>query len=761
MSWFAASILASLCAPISGRSAVDEPYAGRKLVVMIEEKGFESYPQLEKIARAFEASHPGLTVQVMPQSGAVGQQDKSRFMLTGNLQLDVTRIDVTEFGAFFQEGALIDIDADLRAVSGWSESNYLPVLDGFRAANGHLYGLPSTFTPYVMYVNRDLLEKAGLAMPRDDWTWDDLLAMCRATTRDTDGDGRVDQWGISLTQWLQALVPWIWQNGGELLDDSLEHSRMAEPEVIDAIGFLRKLLHEEKLASFDASFENQFSQGLFQSGRCAFYGPVGYWETYRFKYIKDFRWDVVPLPRKKRAATAIAMTGYVVPRTSREPKLAAEFITKLAGPEYQYTLAEIGNGVPALKEAAYSKSFLSPDRPPDSEHVFLDVLPNARFMPSLANWRKIESICQAELQGVLLLEKYDAQEACRRMAQKTDQFLALEKERISRKPMPRWTLELVFTVSIVAACAAWIAHRSRARDRFRPREERAGMSMIGLWGIGFLVFFLGPAAVSLALSFCEWSPLRSIDDVRFVGLENYARLFGDDTFRSSFVATASYAILSVPLSLALALSLAWLLREESSLAVFLRTIVYIPAIISPVIVAAVWRFVLDPERGLVNQALAVIGVGGPAWTRDAVWVIPSFVLMSLWSVGAQMLVFLAAIKALDVDLEDAARVDGAGAWTRFRHVVLPQLGPVMLFNLVLGVVNAFQIFAQAYVLTGGGPGDASRFLVLYLYESGFRHLDMGFASAIAWVLIALLGAVCWALVRSSKNWVHYAARSRG
>ena len=185
---------------------------------------------------------------------------------------------------------------------------------------------------------------------------------------------------------------------------------------------------------------------------------------------------------------------------------------------------------------------------------------------------------------------------------------------------------------------------------------------------------------------------------------------------------------------------------------------YLPAIVSPVIVAAVWRFVLDADQGLVNEALWRVGLQGPAWIRERAWVIPSFVLMSLWGVGAQMLVFLAALKAVPRELEEAARIDGAGAWRRFWHVVLPVLTPVVLFNLVIGLLAALQVFAQPYILTQGGPGDASRFLVLYLYESGFRHLDMGYASAIAWVLFALSGLLVVLALASSRRWVHYAVR---
>ena len=302
----------------------------RTLVVMAEESHLSSWAVLEQIAREFEQKNAALHVRLIPLGGAAGSQDKGKFLLAGDLQLDLLRIDITELAAFVREGALLDLEPYLAADPSWDPGAYFPVvLDAIRGAQGELYGLPSTFTPYVMYVNQDLLAEIGASQPASDWTWDDFLALARAATADLDGDGRTDRYGISLTQWLQAVAPWVWQAGGELLDERGERARMAEPAFIAAMRFLHALLHEERVASFDASFANQLSQGLFQAGKALFYGPVGYWETYRFKNLRDFRWDVLPLPRQEFAATSVAMTVYVVPRTAREPELACAFLREL------------------------------------------------------------------------------------------------------------------------------------------------------------------------------------------------------------------------------------------------------------------------------------------------------------------------------------------------------------------------------------------------------------------------------------------------
>lgn len=719
---------------------------------MLEEDTLDSWSVLEELAGEFEEEH-GVRVKLLPLGGASGAQDKGRFFLAGDLPLDVLRIDVTELAAFRAEGALLDLQPYFDADDAWNPAAYFaPALAACRDAEGHLNGLPSTFTPYVMYVNLDLVRAAGLEVPRADWRWTDFVRAARATTRDTDEDGRTDEFGISLTQWSQAVAPWIWQAGGAWLDEKAERSRMAEPVFVEVMQFLHDLLHVERVGSFDASFQNQLTQGLFQAGRAAFYGPVGYWETYRFQHITEFAWDVLPLPRGRQAATAVAMTVYVVPRTARHPELAYEFVRVVAGERYQRTLAEIGNGVPGLESVARSPSFLKPDVLPASEHVFLDVMEHARFLPTAANWRKIESLVQAELETILFEEDCDVAAACGRMAEATDRYLELERRRQTR---PRFASagagvgELAVAFALLALAAFVLVTR---------RSGRSARLLLLPWALGFIAFLLGPAFVSLVLAFCEWSPLRPLDDARWVGFENFARLGADRTFQTSLGATLAYVVVAVPLGTALALALAWLLRRTTTWNALLRTLCYLPAVAAPVVVGTLWRSLLDADTGLVNRALRVVGIEGPAWLTDSDWVVPAFVGVSLWAIGTQMLVFLAALLALDPALDDAAKIDGARGWQRFRHVVLPQLSPVVLFNLVTGAVAALQIFAQPYVMTQGGPGDASRFLVLYVYETAFRHLDMGYASVLAWVLVALATVFVALFLVSSKRWVHYAGR---
>lgn len=724
-----------------------------ELVAMVEDRALISWPFLEELTAAFEERH-GVKVRLVDLGGAAGTKDRLKFLLAGDVPLDLVRVDVTEIAAYVADDALVNLQTHFNGDAEWNEEDWFRApLDALRGPDGGLLGLPQTFTPYVMYLNLDRFAELEIARPEPGWTWDDLLQIARAATEDVDGDGRTDLWGISVTQWLQAITPWIWQAGGDILtvdeETGAARAAMESPGFIRALEFLHQLLHVERVASNDATFAAQMEQGLFQAGRAAMYGPVGYWETYRFRTL-PFRWDVVPLPGDVTEATAVAMSCYVVPRTSRDPALAYLFLREVLGSDaYQRRMAEIGNGVPGLVSAAHSESFLDPNRPPESEQVFLDVMANARFLPTSANWAKIESLCTPELEGVLLSGRLAPRDAARAMARKTDAYLARVAQRDDRARLHPLVLPGAVVAAILGFLGLVLLPR-RPRGAGAAREERSAWLMLVPWAIGFVAFLLGPAVVSLALSFTEWSPLRPLSDARYAGLDQWQRLAVDPTFMTSLRATLLYMAMAVPLQLILALLLALGLRRASRAGGVVRTLCYVPTVVSPVVVAAIWRTLLRADDGPLNDLLSHVGISGPAWLTDANWVVPSFVLLAMWTCGAQMLVFLAALQSVDAELEEAARIDGAGPIARVWHVVLPALAPVIFFNLVTGMIAAAQVFAQPYVMTGGGPGDASRFLVLYLYEAGFRHLEMGYASAIAWVLVLVLGALTIALVLGTR-----------
>jgi multiple sugar transport system permease protein len=268
--------------------------------------------------------------------------------------------------------------------------------------------------------------------------------------------------------------------------------------------------------------------------------------------------------------------------------------------------------------------------------------------------------------------------------------------------------------------------------------------------------------VSLGASFSSWTMLSPPS---WIGLENYERMFNDDPlFAQSLLNTAYYVLFSVPLATVLALSLALLLNLRLPGMSFFRTVFFLPSITNLVAVSILWIWVFNPEFGLLNNALRVIGVAGPLWLQSDAWAKPALILMSLWGIGGSMIIFLAALQGVPPELHEAAALDGAGPLRRFFAITLPMISPAVFFSLVIGIIGGFQVFTQAFVMTGaaqpgteGGPNNSTLFVVLYLYKKAFQEFKMGYASSLAWVIFFLILLFTILQTRLSRKWVYYEA----
>jgi multiple sugar transport system permease protein len=296
---------------------------------------------------------------------------------------------------------------------------------------------------------------------------------------------------------------------------------------------------------------------------------------------------------------------------------------------------------------------------------------------------------------------------------------------------------------------------SRSRSStgsLRRRESLVGYLMILPAVIGFLVFTAGPILASLALSLTDFN---IISPPSWVGLQNYRDLVQDQLFWQAVKVTVKYAVVALPLGLILALAVAVLLNQKVRWVALWRTIYYLPALVSGAAVAVLWSWILNPEFGVVNLLLRAIGINGPNWLGDPRTALPSLIMVSLWGVGGSVVIYLAGLQGIPTDLYDAAKVDGANVWQRFIQVTLPMLSPVIFFNLVIGLIAAFQFFTEPFVMTDGGPQNSTLTYMLYLYRNAFDYLRMGYASALAWVFFVVVLLLTLAVFRSSPMWVHY------
>jgi multiple sugar transport system permease protein len=298
-----------------------------------------------------------------------------------------------------------------------------------------------------------------------------------------------------------------------------------------------------------------------------------------------------------------------------------------------------------------------------------------------------------------------------------------------------------------------LSSRPRRRLSLARREALVFYLCISPWLLGLLVFVLGPVLASFWASFTRWDLLTP---PRFAGTVNYRRMLYDPLFWQSLRVTLHYTLLYVPTELIGGLLLALLMNQRRVPGLrAVRTIYYLPSVLSGVAFVVVWMWLFHPTAGLINGTLARIGIQGPRWLADPDWALYALWLMSLWGLGRTAVIFLAGLKQVPVELYEAAAIDGAGRGQSFLHVTLPMITPTIFFNLVLSLIATFQTFTSAFVATNGGPLDSTLFYVLYLYRQAFQFFAMGYASALAWVLFLIILALTLLVIRSGRWWVYY------
>ena len=287
------------------------------------------------------------------------------------------------------------------------------------------------------------------------------------------------------------------------------------------------------------------------------------------------------------------------------------------------------------------------------------------------------------------------------------------------------------------------------------RETWAGLAFVSPWIIGLGVFLLYPILASLYYSLCDYSVFYK---ARFIGVANYIDIVQDKVFWKSLLNTLFFAALSVPLGLMLALALAMLLNSGVRGLTVYRTIFFLPALMPMVALAVLWLWIFNGEYGVLNTALSGLGVPSPGWLTDPAWSKPALVLLSLWGVGYAMVIFLAGIQDVPVHLYEAADLDGATWWQKIRHVTLPMISPVILFNGIMGIIGSLQYFAIPYIMTPNGqPARSAYFYAMYLYDNAFAYIKMGYASAMAWILFLVIFALTLLSLRLASRYVHYEA----
>jgi multiple sugar transport system permease protein len=283
----------------------------------------------------------------------------------------------------------------------------------------------------------------------------------------------------------------------------------------------------------------------------------------------------------------------------------------------------------------------------------------------------------------------------------------------------------------------------------KKNKDSAGFVFVLPWVIGFIVFTVIPMIAAVYISMTDWSILGNSN---FIGIENYLNIFKDEKFYKALMVTIRYAVFAIPLTIMTALLVAVCLNFQSKSIGIFRVIFYIPSIVSGVAVAIVFKWILDPGYGLLNSLLSLVGIHGPNWLYDPDWVLPSYLIMALWGASSGYLTYLAALKDVPRDLYESAKLEGAGFLKRTVKITVPLISPIIFYNMVMGIIAAFRKFSDAYIM--GGAGEEGNFYMVYLYQRAFSYYDMGYATALAWILFAVILTLTAIINITKKYWVY-------
>lgn len=308
-----------------------------------------------------------------------------------------------------------------------------------------------------------------------------------------------------------------------------------------------------------------------------------------------------------------------------------------------------------------------------------------------------------------------------------------------------------------------IQRRIRHRTSNRQREQQKwGYIFISPWLIGFLIFQLLPVLATLVFAFTDYNPVQP-ENTQFIALRNFANMTRDAKVGTSLLVTMRYVLLAIPVTFAFGITLASMVNSEKLAGkMIFRTLFYMPAMIPVVAGGVIWAGVANTQSGWINLGLGAVGINGPDWLNSPVWIYPLLVLIGLWGTGNLMLTLMAGMQGVPSEIYEAAVIDGANAWQRFRKITIPMISPVIFYNLTLMLIAAFKYFDLAYVLKNGtgGPQDATLFYALNFYKNSFEYNLMGYGSALAWVLFLLVLVLTLLLFATQRHWVYYAGEGR-
>ena len=776
-------------------------------------------PVMDDAFHAFEAEsrelhqkdprHP--IYRVINGQGASSDQtaDPTRFLVSvaGGQPPDVILFDRYAVSEWAARGAFAKLDpflareaasADPDAIrpenyyrACWEEVLYTDPVTGDRGT----YGVPERVDDRALFYNKDLLKRGGFAdangEARPPKTWDELSEMAVKLT-ERNASGAITRLGFAPNYGNAWLYLYAWMKGGEFMSPDRRHVTLNRPAVVEALQWMTRVYDSLGGAPAVFAFQSSAQTGQldpFVSGKVAL-KIDGYWSFPEAlaQYGGNLNYGVAPPPMPTAAAAEqsggmswVSGWCYAIPATARNKEGGWELVKFLASQRATEVIAEANRlqlssqglvFVPTQNANRRINEWLFQKYVAGNPSIPLKVRDGVQLLNQLLDHSPIRPVTPV---GQLLFnEQKRATENA--IFHKLSPQAALDdaNESVQRQldralhpprgPLVPWKYFIAVYLALIGLGAAlvyfWETKPARGgaaavegtRSRYFRSQWRGGWLCASPWIIGFIALTGGPILFSIIISFCDYDILNP---ARFVGFANYRWMFTGDRLFWKSVGNTAFMIIGIPLGMALSLGIALLLNLEIRGVAVWRTFFYLPSIVPAVASSILWLWIFNPNAGLLNAFLASFGIHGPNWLQDEHTSKPALILMGLWGAGGGMIIWLAGLKGISETYYEAAALDGANAWQRFLHITLPLLSPYIFFNLIMGLIATLQIFTQAFIMTQGGPIDSTLFYAYHLFNSAFRFLQMGYASALGWFLFLIVFGLTILQLKLSKRWVHY------
>ena len=662
----------------------------------------------------------------------------------------------------------------------WLEGSYTDPTTGKHS----VYTIPHNADSRALYYNSDLLERAGFvddagnALPPSNW--DELKEYAVALT-EYDDAGNITRLGFAPQYGNSWLYLYGWQNGGRFMSDDGLTCTLDDPRIVEALQYMVDVYEAlggiEKVSLFETTFQaGEFDP--FLTGQVAMKIDGDWFLTGIADLAPNMRFGVAPAPPPKGREPITWSGGFcwAIPEGARNTEAAFELVRFLNSTRMWLYQGDVNARFFRSRGRAFVPRMAPIPRINDMYNARYiegntDLPARVRtFFPLFYNLMNVSLYRPVTPVGTLLWDEHArAAERAWRLSMTPEEALTVGRQNVQRQldllhtdteyPVVNWTavtVGLMGALGFLLLVIVLLVGVKRIYRAWSGAEQRAALFFMSPWLVGFFLFIAGPVVASFIYSFSRYDVLSPAE---WVGFDNYRMLLFDDPLFWHSLANTAYMVIGIPLGMAVGLGIAMLLNTEVRGMKFYRTLFYLPAIVPMVASSILWIWVLNPSNGLVNVFLRMLGVSNPPlWLQSSSWLFGSkaaIILMGLWGAGAGMIIWLAGLKGIPTHLYEAAEIDGAGPFRKFFNITLPMLSPYIFFNLIMGIIGTMQIFTQAYIMTLGGPEDSTMFYAYYLFNNAFNYFNMGYASAMAWLLLIIVCFLTLLQLRLSKKWVYY------